>query len=259
MRRPEDGDLEPVTEADYLELEKDRARAAATVADRREKVGQTGPPPVQDQREPGPAPPEFPADMPRYKPGAFEVDFGPGPVRLRLHPARLDLAAADRAGREHARQLLEKARQDFLAGEPWAEVLRLRARLAEVDKKKADVRLTLEAAKDQHRKAAAEGQADAAKLYKKVLEARNEWNGHAVASVAVTGQLKALETRALEDLARRTGEARRAAAEEIAGSRLRLREELLAALKPILEALHKENAAGGELAQLTRAPPRLPA
>jgi hypothetical protein len=198
-----------------------------------------------------------PAGLPRYKPPAVEVDFS-GPVRLRLHPARLALAEADRAGREYVREQLEKARQDFLAGELWAEVLRLRSRLTEVDTKKAEVRLTLEDAKEKHRKAAADG-GDPAKLYRKVLDLRNEWNGHAAASAAVAGQLKAAEAKALEDLARRVGEARRAAAEDVAGRKRRLHEELLAALKPLLESLYREAAAAAELAQLARTPPRLPA
>jgi hypothetical protein len=230
----DDGDLERVTEADYAELERDRARASASVsvANRRERVGQTGPVPIQSQDEIAPTPPEAPAGLPRYQPPPVVVTQSGNEWRVVLHGNRLDVAGADRAGRECVRQLLEKARLDFFAGQAWREVLRLRGLLTGANEKVAEARKALDTAKAQHQQAASDGRGDPAKLWKQVLTLRDAWNGHAAAAAAVTGQLKATELKALEELTRRVGEARHSAAEDIAGCKRRLLEDLLAAVKP---------------------------
>jgi hypothetical protein len=242
MRNPDDaGTLEPVSAQDLAELERERQTITQHAAEPSRSAPTEALPPVRN-----------------WSPPLIEVELHATTVTLRLHANRLDLAGAQRAGRERILQLVEETNKQFTAGETWAEVLRLRQRQTQAREAQAAASEAVQKAEAEHTKAAADGATDAAKLWGRVVKLRDEQAGQDRVAVAIGERLKAAEEKAAGELAAALAAARKEAAEKIFASRKKLHEDLLAALKPILEAWHSETCAASELSRQMEKRPALP-
>lgn len=236
---PEAGQLEEVSAADLAVLEHERAAAQARLSA-------------------SPALPTPPADLPRWQPPPLEVDTSGTPAVISLARSKLDLKGADRAARERIRKLLDDTKQAFLAGAEWAAVLELRQRRTAAEAKLADARQALAGVEGEHRTAAAAGQAEAAKLWKRALQLRDDLAGAEAALAGVNMALQTAERKAAAALSQAIAQARETEGAAIRQKRAELHEQLLAAVKPLVEALAGEQTAVSELRRATDRPVVLP-
>jgi hypothetical protein len=198
------------------------------------------------------------AGLPKWTPPAVDIDLTARPIAIHLNPGRLDLAAAERAGRERIHKALAEARDTFQSGELYAEVLRLRERRIEAEARLADGRKLLAAIEADHQTAAAAGSAEAGRTWKKVLTHRDEVDGCQSAVTAVSAALQQAEGKATTALAAVIDAARNAEAAAIRSRRQDLQTQLLDAVRPLLEALAAEDAAASALRLATQNKPALP-
>jgi hypothetical protein len=197
------------------------------------------------------------ADLPRWSPPAIDIDLGQ-PVVVRIHRARLDLVAGEKAGRERVHKLLDQTRADFSNSPEWLEVVRLRSRLQESEQRLATAQQALDSAQGEHQAAAAAGLNDAAKLWKKVIQARDELAGAESALAGIRTALAAAERAATAALAAAITSARDSERAAIQARRGELHGELLDAVRPLLQQLVSLDSAASSLRILTETRPTLP-
>ncbi len=261
MREDDMGTLERVSPEDYAELERDRA-VMMQAAQRRQPIeaphrDPAGAAHIDRSMRRGPALPPAP-DVPPYKAPPVEVTFH-GPVIISFHAARLQLKEAEASARRRVQERLGAVYQEFLAGEVWAGVLRLRQVAAEARLRTIAAAGAVRAVEGQHAQAAAAGHADVAKLWGKALKARDEEAGCRHGEAAVVAKLQAAEGNALEVLTGALAAARNQERAAIADRRHQLQDEILATLKPLLEQLHHECETGVHLGHSSRQTVTLPA
>jgi hypothetical protein len=195
--------------------------------------------------------------LPRWQPPIIDIDLGQ-PVVVRVHRAKLDLAAGERSGRQKIAELLDQTRAAFASSPEWLEVVRLRSRLQEAEGRLAAAQQAVAVAQGEHQNAAAAGQNESGRLWKKVIQARDDQAGAEAALAGIRTALAAAERAAAAALAVAITTARDRERTAIQARRGELHEQLLAAVKGPLEELAGLEASASSLRILTETRPALP-
>jgi hypothetical protein len=181
---------------------------------------------------------------------AVVIDWQQTTVSVSMNLNRLEaMRQCGRQARDRVQGRLLAARDECLAGAEFAEVLRLRQHDGEAGRLLALSRALLGKAETDHRVATVAGEKSArtSQLWANVEKARAALGNAEAATAAISAALARAEAAAADGLRAAIAAAWGAEHQEILSRRRELQDNLLRAVRPILEALSAEDAASSEL------------